>query len=456
MTLRSFDSRFWLILAALGVLFGLVVLAGSLSGLASPRLVPEDGEIGAAGPLALVFAGSMDPASVEPRLSFDPPLSGTFRWRSLDGRPNRAVSFWPDEPLQPGQTLTVRLAPGAASRSGLVLRQELTWQVKIRPAEALYLSPVEGPELWRAAPGGQAAVQLTHTDGKVFDYGVSPDGSEIVFSAYNEQSGVDLWQISRSGGEPRLLLPCQTDWCINPAYSPDGQTIAYSRRRAGAAEGEGPGVPRIWLLDLYSLTTDLLYSNPAIGGADPSWSPDGRCLAFFDGLSGGIRVVEMPTKTSFLLPSQTGQTGEWSPDSRNLIFTDVASGDAGPYMAVFVADVQTQQIRRVLEDDLNQADYSNPVWTPDGSEVAAAMRLMTGSPARQLWLISLSGGRRAITNNQLFTHSSYHWDLAGANLIYQRLEIGSSGQKPQVCVWNRASQESIILAENAFQPGWIP
>ncbi len=460
---RSFDLRFWLILAGLGGLLAVIALAGDLAGLAAPQLLPANGEIGMAGPVTLLFPEPMSPESVETRLNFDPPQSGRYVWNSQDGRPERMVSFWPDKPFQPGQTYVVRLAAGALGQSGLTLRRAFAWQVKIRPAEVLYLSPSASPELWRAAPGSGLLVQLTHTGGAVFDYGISPGGQEIIFSAYNEQSGVDLWQISREGGEPQLLLPCQSDWCVNPAYAPDGRTVAYSRRKSGAAPGEGPGVPRIWLIDLSTRATDILFPNPGVGGFDPDWSPDGRYLAFFDALSGGIRVLDIAAKTDFLLPSQMGANGAWSPDSRYLVFTDTIVAASGPYVAVYIVDVQTQEVRRILSDDLDQVDYSSPVWTADGAGLVAALRLMTGSPTRQIWLISLdleSGLERekrlAITSDQLFTHASYHWDLAGENLVYQRLEIGVSSPVPQVGVWNRASQEASILAEDAFQPRWIP
>jgi Tol biopolymer transport system component len=463
MSRGSFDQRFWWIAAGLAALLGLIIALGSLAGLKPPRLKPADGKIGSPGPLTLVFPDSMQPDSVEARLSLDPPVAGRFSWRGQDGQPDRVVSFWPEQHLPSGQRYAVRLAAGARSQAGLALRQEHTWQVVIRAAEVLYLSPAGAPELWRAAPGGAAPLRLTDTGGQVFDYSVSPDGQRVVYSAGNEQRGVDLWVVGRDGEAPELVLPCQSDWCVNPAYAPDGLSLAYSRRRAGAVQGEGPGVPRIWLVDLSTGTTEQLSADPDMGGYEPAWSPDGRRLAFFDGLAGGIRVMEMASKTSFLLPSQMGLTGEWSPDGRSLVFTDVRSTEAGPAVEIYVADLETQRARRVLEDDPGPLDYSNPVWTVDGSQVVAALRPMTGGPTKQLWLLWLDPARapagqarQPITEDPLFTHAGYRWDPAGENLVYQRLDIGSSSQKPQIVVWNRAGRESLVLAEDAFQPRWIP
>lgn len=344
-------------------------------------------------------------------------------------------------------------AAWAAARSGLV---PLSANILKSEPSVLYLSNSHAPELWVASVQGGTPRQMTSTGGKVFDFHVSQDGSRIAYSVQNEQKGIDLWEMDRAGNQARLLLACQADWCVNPAYSPDGGKIAYSRRQTNL-EGIEPGVPRVWIFDRVQGSTDPLYTDANTGGFDPAWSPDGRYLAFFDGLSLGVRILELDSREDFLLESQAGMMGEWSPDGKQLIYLDYLSGEELPYVAVYLLDVDTRQARLILGGEEDPLDYSVPAWSPDGRELAVALRSLSGSPSKQLWTMRLDGSqRKEITTDQLFNHAGYHWSPDGQMLAFQRLELGASASRPQVAVWNRASGEILVLSEDAFHPRWLP
>ena len=457
MTLHTFDRRVGLVLVGLALLLGLVVLLGSQAGLPAPHLAGQNGNqpvvISSRGPLTLTFGEPVQPESVEPRLTLDSAITGRFTWNQ-DGR---SVTFWPVQPLLPNQKYTLQLAPGVVGQSGRSLRRALTWQVQVRSPAVVYLADSLAPEIWLAGIDGEHPRQLTSTGGKVFDFNAAPDGGRVVYSAQNGQQGIDLWEVDRQGGQPRLLLPCQADWCVNPAFSPDGAKIAYSRRWASLSDGAPPGVPRIWTLDVAAGTTSALYDDPNVGGYEPVWAPDGRHLAFFDGLSLGVRVLNIQGGTDFMLDSDSGMVGEWSPDSRQLIYIDHETTDTGLYVVVYVVDVQTQQVRRVLGEDQGPMDYSVPTWSPDGEWVTVSVRLLNGSPSKQIWRMRLDGSQREeITDDQLYTHAACRWDPAGQALVYQRLALGASAARPEVVVRNQAGGKILLLVEDASQPRWIP
>src|SRR3954468_7835784 len=57
--------------------------------------------------------------------------------------------------------------------------------------------------------------------------GISPDGSEIAFV-----SGGDIWTVSSSGGDARLIVSHAAN-ASHPLYPPDGKSLAFVSNRTG-------------------------------------------------------------------------------------------------------------------------------------------------------------------------------------------------------------------------------
>jgi dipeptidyl aminopeptidase/acylaminoacyl peptidase len=156
-----------------------------------------------------------------------------------------------------------------------------------------------------------------------------------------------------------------------------------------------------------------------------------------------------------------GTGTEWSPDSTSLLYLQAGLSGELPYSWIDQVNVETRQVQRVLGDDSNPEDYSVPAWSPDGEWAAVGQRLAGGSLTRQLWLVRLGNGQNAIegqpiTDDVLFTHGGYQWEPGGSRLVYQRLAYGESDSLPQVAVWNRLDRQTLLLAEDSFQPFWQP
>jgi len=460
-------QRILLALAGFVLLLALAGCGQRGKTLPPPRLIAESAgglnRIGARGPVTLEFPDGMRAESVESRLIFDPPIEGRFTW---DGS-GQSLSFWPARPLLPGQRFSVRLAAQAESTRGIALTKAQAWQVEVRQAGLLYLSPSRSPELWKVDSDGQNVVRLTNTGGKIIDYSVSFDGNWIAYSVTNDQQGVDIWEMNRQGESARLLLPCGADGCFSPAYAPDGLQIVYSRRRVSGLPGRQPETPRIWLLNRAEKSdpepfTKELFANPNIGGSRASWSPDGRFLAFYDEISGGIRVYNQGTQQDYLLPAAEGAGIEWSPSSDAFLYLQAGLNGESPYTSVYQVDVNTQQTRLVLGND---GDFSVPAWSPDGDWAVVGQRLSGGSLTRQLWLVRLGAGsgeslsqpdRQPVTDDVLYNHAGYQWEPGGVRLVYQRLQFGSPDSLPEIGVWNRQDNQTPFIIKDAFQPLWMP
>ncbi|NEB81269.1 serine hydrolase, partial [Streptomyces sp. SID14478] len=102
---------------------------------------------------------------------------------------------------------------------------------------------------------------------------LSPDGSRIVYVLRTADRAHDrderqLWTVPTGAGEPRRLTRGPADTA--PAWSPDGQWIAFLRTANGPAQ--------VWLLPADGGDPEPVTELPHGAGA-PVWSPDGTALA---------------------------------------------------------------------------------------------------------------------------------------------------------------------------------
>ncbi len=459
---RSFFQRslWWLVLLAVsGVLLGGFLFVRLPVWLA-PKVKLQFQQVGAYGPLELSFSEPMQISSVEESLTFTSldgttagasPVKGRFVWQGS------SAWFYPVQPLQPGAAYRLRVGAQALSRSGRALAAIQEWDVQVRQPQIVYLGNVDAPDLWRVSVDGKDPQQLTFTGGKVYDFAVSPDGNQIAYAARNDQQGIDLWEIDREGGTPRLLLPCAADWCINPAYEPRGDQLSYSRRKASGISGAEPGLPRVWLLDLNSLSTDELIEPPGVAGADPRWSPDGQYLSFYDPASHGIRVYNLQSQQDFLLPSSLGTSGSWSPDGRLLLYVQLDTAADAPFGTAYAVEVSTQQTKMILNQDSVIVDDDQPVMAPNGIWVAVARLQDGGAPGEQLWRMQIDGSQaHPVHADGIFSYGQYTWGPGSSLLLFQRFALGESQNRPQVALWRVDSDEMVLLAEDAALPRWLP
>ena len=211
--------------------------------------------------------------------------------------------------------------------------------------------------LQEMATGKRIAVSTTGT-ALDFTPAFSPDGQTMAFSRATEE-GTDLYTINiKNNCCLRRLTVGRFSDNLSPTFSPDGQRIAFVSTR--------PGLPQIYVMAADGTDQQLFapFDYGVTGSSNaPEWSPDGQSVAFHRDVAGTLQVfvLDVRTRTVRQLTSVgRNEDATWAPDSRHLAFVSDRSG----YRQLWIIDLDTGRIRPLLQ----QSGARLPAWSPRLSE----------------------------------------------------------------------------------------
>ncbi len=183
----------------------------------------------------------------------------------------------------------------------------------------------------------------------------------IAFSA-RINNNWDIYALNPASGQ-QIRLTADPAEDRYPAFSPDGQTLAFASRRGGSWN--------LYLLKPNGEVTQLTDGLPYHGA--PAWSPDGRQIAFESMRAGNLDVWVMNADGSGLrnltAPADLARGGDradgspvWSPDGRQIAFTSWRYEDED----ILVLDVQTGETRQLTSTPTGEYLHE---WRADGELV---------------------------------------------------------------------------------------
>ena len=235
----------------------------------------------------------------------------------------------------------------------LALAVAFAW-LRLRPADR------------RSASNEHLFTQLTTQTGREQFPTISPDGKWIVYDG-NQAGNSDIYLQSVGGQNPINLTKDSPDDDTQPAFSPDGERIAFRSERQGGGifvmgrTGESvrritdtgytpawspdgtqlvfatslPSVFQIGPSDLWAVTlASGERRSLSVKGIQPSWSPHGHRIAYWtaykEGAFGQRDIDTIPAEGGTPVPVTSDAALDWnpvwSPDGRHLYFASNRGG----------------------------------------------------------------------------------------------------------------------------------
>ena len=248
-----------------------------------------------------------------------------------------------------------------------------------------------------------------------------------------------------------------------PSWSPDGKWLAFAMD--GSIWKVRPGE---------SIAYEIVYAREYL--SSPEWSPDGKWLVYTaddDGQSINLRILDLETgrSTALTTGNHVNVDPAWSPDGKRLAYV---STDPNGYFNIHVMEIENGQSGRVLAVTADHSFGRNrlylgaydlhisPTWSPDGKELIFVSNRDIPLGSGAIWRAPVeadvmnSGKATIIHREESLYRTRPHWSPDGKRLVYSS-HLGHQYVNLFVLPAGGGEPYKMTFGEyDSFHPRWSP
>jgi DNA-binding winged helix-turn-helix (wHTH) protein len=200
------------------------------------------------------------------------------------------------------------------------------------------------------------------------------------------------WQQEKTEAVKFLKTSQITSWTgldIHPAFSPDGNSIAYSSDHNGNFE--------IYVKPMAPGANEIQLTSDGEQNFQPAFSPDGKFIAFYSKNRGGIWVIPASGGKARQMTA-FGSRPAWSPDGNSIAFQSDPLTDLGanaspalPPSTVWIVPMRGGEPVQLTQAGNPSGGHGSPSWSPDGERIVFSASEFAGNSGL-IWTVSSKGG----------------------------------------------------------------
>lgn len=238
---------------------------------------------------------------------------------------------------------------------------------------------------------------------------MDPAGADVVVVAFvDDTPNAELFMMSAFGVRPPHRLT--RDDHVDGAGSLSGDKIVFASYRGSSSD--------IYVMDVDGSDERRLTNGPG-EDFEPVWSFDGERIAFTrQFVSGSLArpfTYIMNADGSNPRRVAAGIHPSWSPDGRRIAFVD---GNG-----LYIANADGTGLRRVIDANEEYTRYVSPAWSPDGTQIAfSRMYLVPGTTEldQDIYVMGVDSGNTQRLTTSVDVETSPYWVLNGSKIVYYR------------------------------------